>query len=199
MNPFLRVSKIGLISFFSGFAAGFLVALIFPRIGEANYMFHLGQAGWLKAVYPQPEVYASTISLMIFLRNYSVGLLFAISPLILIYYTAYYRKRYPFRCEDPLSKLSREIYLILTVYPISVLFAYGFAVFGLFLGFILLENSFGELLRWITYLVPHGLIEILGIILAASTSIVIRDICLRNPTESFSNLKEIPKRGFINF
>ena len=202
MNPFLRTPKVSLKSFFLGFTFGFLVTLILPEIGEANYAFQLGQVKWLKNAYAgmMGGVDDMCLALTIFSRNFSIALLIAIIPLVLICYTLSYRNRHPFKSGNPQQRSKKEIYFILTMYSIAILFAYGFHVFGLFLAYIFMESSFQGLLRWSLYFVPHGILETLGMVLAASTSIAIRDYWVSNLNRSFTNLwKEIPHRSYVNY
>ena len=178
MNPFLKITKIGLTIFFLGFLIGFVLTLLFPEIGKANYDFQVNQANWLRTFYTGKQIDLYFISFVIFLRNLLIALLFAISPLILIHYVLRYRTKHQFESEHS-QKLKNEIYRLLTFYSISVLFMYGFLVYGLFFGFILINESVNGLVQWLIYFIPHGILETLGIILAASTGLILRDIWIK--------------------
>jgi|GEM_PF-2176877 len=196
-NPFFRLPGMGLKLFILGVASGFLVALALPEVGTATYAFQLAQAARLNVGYVGGAG-LMTVASMIFLRNFSVALLIAVIPLILIKHTLSYRKRRPYKSGDRNLKLRNEIYFVLTFYSVSVLFAYGFSVFGLFLAYVFLKDSFKGLLLWVSYLVPHGILETLGIILSASTSIVIGNSWLRNPRPSTNNLwNGISKKDYV--
>jgi len=199
MNPFLRIRKASLAIFFSGLTFGVLLVSILPEAGRVNFLFQLGQVGWLRTA--QAGLSGNLILvLMISVRNYAIALLMAVTPIILIAYTLNYRKRRPFGSGDNLQRIVREIKLELTIYPASVLFAYGFVVFGLFLAYVFSMRSLYGLTRWCFYLVPHGIAETAGIILAASTSYVIKDSWLRNPGLSFSAFcQKMPRRSYVNY
>ncbi|WP_455279729.1 stage II sporulation protein M [[Eubacterium] cellulosolvens] len=199
MNNFLKISRIGLAIFFIGFSIGFALTLLLPDIGRANYAFQMNQANWLKTLYTGKEVDLYFISMMIFLRNLLIALLFAISPLVLIQYILRYRSKHQFE-YDHLNKLCNEVYWLLTLYSLSILFMYGFIVYGLFFGFILIEKSIYGFIQWLIYLIPHGILETLGIILAASTGLIIRNIWLRNPVKSFQIFwNKIPSIDYIKY
>jgi uncharacterized membrane protein SpoIIM required for sporulation len=199
LNPFLKFSKIGLIVFFIGFSIGFILTSLLPEIGKANYAFQMNQVNWLKTFYTGKEADLYFISLMIFLRNLMIALLFAISPLVLIQYILKYRSKNQFEYEH-LQKLGKEIYRLLTLYSLSVLFMYGFLVYGLFFGFILIEQSVHGLIQWLIYFIPHGIIETLGIIFAASTGLIIRNIWLKNPEINYKLFwKKIPSINYIKY
>ena len=199
LNPFLKFSRLGLVVFFIGFSIGFILTSLLPEIGKANYAFQMNQANWLKTFYTGKEVDLYFISLMIFLRNLMIALLFAISPLVLIQYILKYRSKYQFEHEH-LEKVGNEISRLLNLYSLSVLFIYGFLVYGLFFGFILIEQSFHGLTRWLIYFIPHGIIETLGIILAASTGLIIRNIWLKNPETVYKIFwKKIPSNNYIKY
>jgi len=194
MSAFLKIPKLGMQSFFLGFVSGFLAASISPKFGRAYYAFCLGQANQLNAA---PGVAASDVwlTLTIYLRNLSIALLITIFPLLLVYQTLAYRKKYPFKSGDFVQRVKSELHVVLTMYSISVLFAYGFAVFGLFLASVFVENSFQGLMQWSLYLVPHGILETLGMISAASTGLVVRDSWLRDFNPEFQNSwRQVPKR-----
>ena len=199
LNPFLRIPRIGLIIFFTGFSAGFILTLLLPEIGKANYAFQINQANWLKTLYTGKERDLHFISLIIFLRNLMIALLLAISPLVLIQYILKYRSNNNFK-NDHLQKLKSEISKLLSLYSLSVLFTYGFLVYGLFFGFILIEKSVHEFVLWLIYFIPHGILETLGIILAASTALIMRNIWLKNPENNFQIFwKKIPNIVYIKY
>lgn len=199
LNAFLKISRIGLVIFFIGFSIGFVLTLLVPEIGKANYVFQMNQANWLKTLYTGKQVDLYFISMMIFLRNVLIALLFTISPMLLIQYILKYRSKHPFEL-DHLQKLRNEIYRLLTLYSLSILLMYGFLVYGLFFGFILIEKSVYGLIQWLIYFIPHGILETLGIILAASTGIIIRNIWLRNPENSFQIFwNKIPSIEYIKY
>jgi uncharacterized membrane protein SpoIIM required for sporulation len=199
LNPFFKFSRIGLIVFFIGFSIGFILTSLLPGIGKSNYAFQMNQANWLKTFYTGKEVDLYFISLMIFLRNLMIALLFAISPLVLIQYILKYRSKHQFEYEH-LQKLGKEIYRLLTLYSLSVLFMYGFLVYGLFFGFILIEQSVNGLIQWLIYFIPHGIIETLGIIFAASTGLIIRNIWLINPEINYKLFwKKIPSINYMKY
>lgn len=199
MNPFLRIPRIGLIIFFIGLSIGFFLTLLLPEIGTANYAFQMNQADWLKTFYTVKEMDMYFISLMIFIRNFSIALLFAVSPLVLILYILKYRSRHQFKSEH-MQKLGNEISRLLTLYSLSVLFMYGFFVYGLFFGFILIQKSVYGLTQLLFYLIPHGILETLGIILAASTGLILKNIWLMNPQISFKIFwKKLPSNNYFKF
>jgi len=199
MNPLLKLPKVSLNSFFLGVASGFSAALILPEFGEAYYKLSLVQAERLKAVFAGAS-WNVWLTLTIYLRNVAIALLLAIIPLALVYHAIAYRKRYPFKSGDFSQKLIDEIRLTLTLYSISTLFAYGFVVFGLFLAFVFVENSFSGLIRWTLYLMPHGVLETFSMISAASTGIIIREKWLRDfDVRSFSFWKQIPRRDYVTY
>jgi len=199
MNPFLRIPRIGLIIFFIGLSTGFFLTLLLPDIGTANYVFQMNQADWLKTFYTGKEIDTYFISLMIFIRNLSIALLFAVSPLVLILYTLKYRSKHQFKSEN-MQKLGNEISRLLSLYSLSVLFIYGFFVYGLFFGFILIQKSVHGLTQWMIYLIPHGILETLGIILAASTGLILKNIWLTNPQLSFKIFwKNLPSKNYLEF
>ena len=158
MNPVLRMPKIGLIIFFIGLSIGFFLTLLLPEIGTANYVFQMNQANWLKTFYTGKEVDTYFISLMIFIRNFMIASLFTVSPLVLIQYILKYRIKHQFESEH-MHKLGNEISRLLTLYSLSVLFIYGFFVYGLFFGFILIQKSVYGLTQLLIYLIPHGILE----------------------------------------
>ncbi|WP_455282298.1 stage II sporulation protein M [[Eubacterium] cellulosolvens] len=199
MNPFLRIPRIGLIIFFIGFSIGFFLTLLLPDIGTANYVFQLNQADWLKTFYTGKEMDTYFISLMIFIRNLSIALLFAVSPLVLILYILKYRSKHQFKYEH-MQKLGHEISRLLSLYSFSVLFIYGFFVYGLFFGFILIQKSVYGLTQLLIYLIPHGILETLGIILAASTGLILKNIWLTNPQLSFKIFwKNLLSKNYLIF
>lgn len=199
MNPFLKPSRTTLTSFVLGLTSGLLFASVLPKVGDAYFTFQLRQAELLKPV-NGPIVGNVGIALMIFLRNYSIALLFAVSPLVLVYHTLNYRHRHPFKSAEPLRKLIKEINYILTIYPVAVLFAYGFFVFGIFLAHIFNVGSLWDLLQWILYLIPHGILETFGMILAASSSMPLRDHWLQNLEQSPSGFwRKVPKKEYLTY
>jgi uncharacterized membrane protein SpoIIM required for sporulation len=99
-----------------------------------------------------------------------------------------------------MQKLGNEISRLLTLYSLSVLFIYGFFVYGLFFGFILIQKSVYGLTQLLIYLIPHGILETLGIILAASTSLILKNIWLMNPQISFKIFwKKLPSNNYLRF
>ncbi len=159
----------------------------------------MNQANWLKALDTGKNLDMHFMSLMIFIRNFMIALLFAISPLVLIQYILKYRSKHQFKSEH-MQKLENEISRLLSLYSLSVLFMYGFLVYGLFLGFILLQRSFHGLVLWLIYLIPHGILETLGIILAASTSLILKNIWLMNTHISFTIFwKKNLKNNYMQF
>ncbi len=199
MNPFLKIPRISLIIFFIAFSLGFLLTLLLPEIGKANYEFQMSQANWLKTFYTGKITDMFFLSLTIFIRNFMIAFLFAVSPLVLIRYILKYRSKNQFKSEH-LQKLGNEISQLLTLYSLSVLFIYGFLVYGLFFGFIFIEKSVGGLVQWFIYLIPHGILETVGIILACSTGLIIRNIWLINPKISFLEFwKKILSDDYIKY
>jgi hypothetical protein len=197
MTPYLRIPSLSLKSFFSGVAIGFLIVLLIHGVGEAWYSYQLRQATGLTTTHA--GAFGKTgLVLAIFSRNFSIALLLALLPLMLIYHTLAYRSKRPFRSGDFTQRLTREINFTLTMYSVSVLFIYGAFVFGFFLGFVLSEYSFPRFFHFVLYFVPHGFLETFGILLAASAGIIIRDAWLRHPSEKFSAFwREIPKREYF--
>jgi uncharacterized membrane protein SpoIIM required for sporulation len=50
------------------------------------------------------------------------------------------------------------------------------------------------------YLIPHGILETLGIILAASTGLILKNIWLTNPQLSFKIFwKNLPSKNYLIF
>ena len=199
MNPFIRPQPVAYLCLFAGFASGFLAALIFPRIGWAGFAFQLGQAQNLRSL-PSGGLGFLVLVFQIFVRNYAIALLIAAIPLVLLRYTLHYRKRRPYRSGDFGIKLKKEISFVLTIYPLSVIFSYGFIVLGLFLAFVFLRGSFTRLLIWVLYLIPHGFLEIFGLISSASASLVVRDACLGSHGSVLSSLwSRIPRRSYASY
>ena len=197
MTPYLRIPSLSLKSFFSGVVAGFLIVFLLHRVGEAWFAYQLKQATGLTTTHAGAFGKMSLV-LAVFSRNFTIALLLSLLPLILIYYTLVYRSKRPFQNGDFARRLTREINLTLTMYSVSVLFIYGAFVFGFFLGYVLIEYSFTGFFQFVLYFIPHGILETLGMLLAASAGIIIRDAWLRHPSEKFSTFwREIPKREYL--
>ena len=198
MSSLFKIPGISLKSFFLGFASGFLGGLISPKLGKSYYVFCAGQAEHMQNFFTTGG--DLPLMVIIYLRNFAIASLIAVLPLMLISHTLAYRKRHPFKSGDFHQKLTGEIRLTLTIYSVSILFAYGFAVFGLFLASVFAENSFQGLLRWSLYLVPHGILETLCMISAASVGIVIRDNWLKTFDTKFQyTWKRLPKRCCVSY
>jgi uncharacterized membrane protein SpoIIM required for sporulation len=199
MHPFLRIPKSCLITFFLGALFGFSICLVFPGFGKAGYAFQLQQANWLGGAY-SGVVQQFRFTSMIYLRNCLIAILIAILPFALLQHALAYRRKHPFKSTDFNLALRNEIHVSLTMYSIATLFAYGFFVFGLFLGSVFALDSFRGLLQWSVYLVPHGILETFVIISAASRGILIRDDWLRNFNPLFpDSLKPLPWRGYLGY
>jgi len=197
MTPFLKVPSLSLKSFFSGVAMGFLIVLLLHGVGEAWYSYQLRQTSGLTTTHDGAFGKVSLV-LTIFSRNFSIALLLALLPLMLIYHTLVYRSKRPFKSGDFVQRLTKEIHFTLTMYSVSVIFVYGAIVFGFFLAYVLNEYSFPGFLQLVLYLIPHGFLETYGILLAASAGIILRDAWLRNPEQKFSTFwGKISKREYF--
>lgn len=179
MNQFLRIRNFALKLFFSGVGAGFLITLTIPELGRFYYAFQVRQAEQLTRIY-QGVTGNLWMTLSIFLRNLSIACLMTLLPVLLVYQTRAYRKRYPYKSGAQRTMMRKELHITLTMYSAAILFAYGFFVFGIFLASVFTSDSFHGLVIWILYLVPHGILETTAMIMAASTGIAIRDSWLRN-------------------
>ena len=196
MNQFLRIRGFAVMLFLIGVGAGFVITLMIPEIGRLYFAFQLRQAEQLTRIYPG-VVGNLWMTLNVFLRNLSIAFLMALLPVLLVYQTLAYRKRYPYKSADLRTEMRKEVHLMLTMYSTAILLAYGFFVFGIFLASVFTRDSFCGLGIWILYLLPHGILETSAMIVAASTGIVIRDSWLKNfdPTIS-SHWRQVSKRDY---
>ena len=196
MNQFLRMRSFAVMLFLIGVGAGFVITLMIPEIGRLYFAFQLRQAEQLTRIYPG-VVGNLWMALNIFLRNLSIAFLMALLPVLLVYQTLAYRKRYPYKSGVHRTEMKNEVHLTLTIYSTAILLAYGFFVFGIFLAFVFTRDSFNGLVIWIIYLVPHGILETSAMIMAASTGIVIRDSWLKNfDTTISSHWRQVSKRDY---
>ena len=196
MNQFLRIRSFAVILFLIGVGTGFVITLMIPEIGRLYFEFQLRQVEQLTRIYP--GVAGNLwMALTVFLRNLSIAFLMALLPVLLVYQTLAYRKRYPYKSADLRTEMRKEVHLMLTMYSTAILLAYGFFVFGIFLASVFTRDSFHGLVIWILYLLPHGILETSAMIIAASTGIVIRDSWLKNfdPTIS-SHWRQVSKRDY---
>jgi len=109
------------------------------------------------------------------------------------------QKEIPLQVCRPSCGNEKEIHLTLTMYSTAILLAYGFFVFGIFLAFVFTRDSFHGLVIWTLYLVPHGVIETLAMIMAMSTGIVVRDSWLKNfDTTISSHWRQVSKRDYAS-
>jgi len=198
MNQFLRIRGFAVMLFLIGVGAGFAITLMIPEIGRLYFAFQLQQVEQLTSI--DPGVVGNLwMALNVFLRNLSVASLIALLPVLLVYQTLAYRKRYPYKSADHRAEMKKEIHLTLTMYSTAILLAYGFFVFGIFLAFVFTRDSFHGLVIWTLYLVPHGVIETLAMIMAMSTGIVIRDSWLKNfDTTISSHWRQVSKRDYAS-
>ena len=199
MNQFLRMRSFAVMLFLIGVGAGFVITLMIPEIGRLYFAFQLRQVEQLTRIYPG-VVGNLWMAVNVFLRNLSIAFLMALLPVLLVYQTLAYRKRYPYKSGDHRTKMREELHLTLTMYSTSILLTYGFFVFGIFLAFVFTLDSFHGLVIWVLYLVPHGILETSAMIMAGSTGIVIRDCWLKNfdPTIS-SHWEQVSKRGYTTY
>jgi len=182
--------------FFIGVGAGFVITLIIPELGRLYFTFQLQQVEQLMRIYPGVAENL-WMAVNIFLRNLSIAFLMALLPVLLVYQTVAYRKRYPYKSGDHRVEMKNEVNLTLTIYSTAILLVYGFFVFGIFLAFVFTRDSLNGLVIWIIYLVPHGILETSVMIMAASTGIVIRDSWLRNFDTTISSLwRQVSKRDY---
>jgi Stage II sporulation protein M len=196
MNQFLRIRSYALTLFFMGVGFGFVTTLVVPEIGRHYFAFQLQQVEQFAGIH-QGVSANLWMAMSLFLRNLSIAFLIALLPLVLVYQTLAYRKRYPYKSSDYHAEIRKELHLTLTMYSTAVLVAYGFFVFGIFLAYIFIQDSFHGLMIWILYLVPHGVLEISAMIIAASTGIVIRDSWLNDfDTNITSHWRRVSKRNY---
>ncbi len=174
MNQFLTIRGLALKVFFGGIGSGFIIASMIPDLARIYFAFQVRQVEQLAKVCPG-TLAGPWIASIIGLRNLSIACLMALLPVLLIYQTRAYRKRYPYKSGDYSTKLREELHPLLTMYSVSILFAYGFFVFGLFFASVYAQGSFSELLKWILYLIPHGILETSAMIVAGSTGFIVRD------------------------
>ncbi len=197
MNQFLRIRSFAVMLFLIGVGTGFIITLMIPEIGRLYFAFQLQQVEQLTKIYPG-VVENLWMALIVFLRNLSIAFLMALLPLLIVYQTLAYRKRYPYKSTDLRTEMRKEVHLTLTMYSTAILLAYGFFVFGIFLASVFARDSFHGLVIWILYLLPHGVLEISAMIIAASTGIVIRDSWLKNfDTTISSHWRQVSKRDYV--
>ena len=198
MVIFLKIPRSCLLSFFLGVGGGFLIALLLPQIAVAGHMFQVENVQRL--VIMRGVKGDLWLVFEIFFRNFSIALLLTIFPILLVSHSLVYRKRYRFKSGDPKLRMRSELQLVLTMYSVAILFAYGFFVFGFHLAFVFMENSTQGLLSSILYLVPHGILETFCIASAASTAIIIRNSWIENlGSGSPLSWVRVHKKSYANY
>jgi hypothetical protein len=117
----------------------------------------------------------------------AVGFLF---PPLIATYNLKYAERHPerysrrqrssaWKVRNKLdSRLASELYLSLSSFSFVLSFAFGFFVFGIFSGYLLLSGSSVLLWKGIREIIPHAPFEIAAILMSTSVGLGIRDTLL---------------------
>ena len=133
----------------------------------------------------------------------AVGFLF---PPLLAAYNLNYAARHPEAYSKPRrsrawvvwnksnSRLSSELYFNLSSFAFVLSFAFGFFVFGIFSGYLLLSG--GTLLLWkgIRGILPHAPFEVAAILMSTSVGLGIRDALLESREYEASQIVALKQR-----
>lgn len=149
--------------FLFGASAGFLTALVYPRIGEL-YLAMYGEEVRFYVFRMMVEYGSMGAVLAVFSRNMLLAAVLTLAPCFISFI-------YRYGGEG----LDRS----LTAFSTCATLAYGFAPYGLILGHLYTRCQVEEFLRWILYLAPHAPLEASAILYAASLSLQVRDAAWR--------------------
>jgi len=176
---------------------GLAFSLGVPQAGNAYALFIEGRV--LSSMGTPAGVHLGMRHVVIIFSNNLIPVVlgFLFPPLIVAYNLAYakrrpekykYNKRTRVKLVHPSrgirGRLASELYLNLSMFGYALAFAFGFVVFGVFLGFLLRLGGIALLQRGLTSIALHAPFEVVGILMSASVALGLRDEILR--------MKQIP-------
>lgn len=161
--------------FLLGASAGFLAALACPRIGEL-YLTLYSRDVMLYCFQLRVKYGLIGATLAVFSRNMTLAVVLTLAP----YFISYsYRNR------------GEWLGLSLTAFSTCATLAYGFAPYGLILGYLYIRCEVNEFLRWILYLAPHAPLEASAILYSASHSLRLMNVAQRGGLTGKRSVKSI--------
>jgi hypothetical protein len=147
-----------------GILCGFVVSALFPIIRESYALFYTSDViAYTSKLYSNFERFGLFIA--IFSRNFTLVAILTLGPFFIAH-----------QC----IKQNKEPQLLLTLFTICSILAYGFFPYGLFLGHLFFEYQILTFLKWMLYFIPHGFFETFIILAAGSTGMEIKERFLKN-------------------
>lgn len=165
------VNRFVLFLFLVGILCGLVISALFPIIRESYAIFYTSDVmTYTSKLYNNFERFGLFIA--IFSRNFTLAAILTLGPFFIAY-----------QC----IKQNKESQLLLTLFTICSILAYGFFPYGLFLSHLFFEYQISTFLRWMLYFIPHGFFETFIILAVGSTGMEIK--------ERFSKNNQITKIG----
>ncbi len=149
--------------FVAGCYCGFLTSLLLPEVGRSYFNLYASDVTSF-ALRLQSRLGVAGLVAAVFLRNVTPISALTFFPYVLVaYYSGpEWRNR---------GRGFKSLKLSLKMLSFCPILAYGFAVYGLFLGYLYAEFSAYHALRILFSLMSHGWLEILLMLSAASTGL----------------------------
>ncbi len=173
------------VAFLIGAPAGFGLAYLLPALGaqyvrflQARTVSSLGTPAGVPLGFPHMAI--------IFLNNLVPVLIGFALPFLLANYAVHFSKdRGPSRLARSLGKVlaraqvkpaALEVYVTLSILAVAVSFFQGLFLIGLFPGYLMEAFGLRAFQLAVVYVLPHAPLEFLGIVLATSSALTLRDL-----------------------
>jgi hypothetical protein len=193
-------------------AIPFGVAISFLAPSLAGLYASLLESRVLSTMGVTPRIPLGFKQVLVIVTNNLIPVVVGFSfPLIIASYTLNYAERHPEGYSKGSrsstwkiltkfdSRLASELYFGLSFFSFVLSFAFGFFVFGVFSGFLLLSG--GSVLFWngIRGIIPHAPFEIAAILISASIGLGVRDALLESPKDQAAPARMLRRklRGLI--
>lgn len=152
--------KITVVYLFSiGVFLGLILGLAFPFLSDSYANFYLADVQNY-ALGLRAEFGAIGILFAIFSRNFILAAILILGAYIIAY-----------SC----IRQGKDTHKLLTLFTICTILAYGFFPYGLFIAYLYVNLQPNLFIKWISYFIPHGPLEIMIILSAGSTGISLRN------------------------
>ncbi len=145
--------------FLIGVFFGIVLGLAFPFLSDSYANFYLADVQNY-ALGLRSEFGAIGVLFAIFSRNFLLANVLILGAYVIAYS---YRRQ------------EKDAYKLLTLFTICSILAYGFFPYGLFIAYLYLKLQPNLVVKWISYFIPHGPLEIMIILSAGSTGISLRN------------------------
>jgi hypothetical protein len=183
---------------------GVAISLLTPSL--ARFYASLVEGRVLSTMGPTPGIPLPFKQVLVIAANNLVPVVVGFSfPMIIAGYNLKYAERHPEKYLKGMrssawkiltksdSRLTSELYFGLSFFSLVLSFAFGFFVFGVFSGQLLLSGGSVLLWRGITGIIIHAPFEIAAILMSSSVGLGVRDALLesrRDQTVVVTRLKQ---------